>query len=199
MKKIVTILLMAVSLTTKAQTTDMGHHDMIHISTNLLYDAALVPNIGVEYSFATRWSAKVSGMYAWWSNDSRHRYWRVTGGSLEVRRWLCSTVNAFMLKGHHIGIYAGAYRYDFEPKDKGEMADLNYAIGLTYGYSMPVSRKFSLDFSLGAGYIGGNYTKYTYQDGEYEWLADMKRQYFGLTKAEVSLVYHLELGGKGGR
>ena len=57
----------------------------------------------------------------------------------------------------------------------------------------------SLDFSLGAGYIGGNYTKYTYQDGEYEWLADMKRQYFGLTKAEVSLVYHLELGGKGGR
>ena len=29
----------------------MGHHDMVHLTTNLLYDAALVPNVGVEYVF----------------------------------------------------------------------------------------------------------------------------------------------------
>ena len=35
-------------LTAKAQNANVGHHDMVHLTTNLLYDAALVPNVGVE-------------------------------------------------------------------------------------------------------------------------------------------------------
>ena len=196
-KKILIMTMMALSLTTRAQDANMGHHDMVHLTTNLLYDAALVPNVGVEYAFGRRWSARAHGMYAWWSNDSRHRYWRLSGGSLELRRWLGSNVDAFELKGHHVGAYAGAYRYDFELGNTGNKSDFNYSVGLSYGYSMPIGRKLSLDMGLSFGYIGGEYTKYEYNDNYYIRLADMRRNYVGVTRAEVSLVWHIELGRKG--
>ena len=192
------IIVMA-SLAARGQELDIGHPNMIHLSTNMLYDAALVPNVGVEYAFGRHWSAKVNAMYAWWSNDSRHRYWRVAGGSVELRRWLGSKVSAFLLKGHHVGVYAGAYKYDFELGGTGNMADFNYSVGVSYGYSMPIGRKLSLDMGLSFGYIGGEYTKYDHEDGCYVWLADMRRNYFGVTRAEASLVWHIELGRKGGR
>lgn len=198
-RKILIMTMMALSLTARAQNANMGHHDMVHLTTNLLYDAALVPNVGVEYAFAPKWSAKAHGMYAWWSDDSRHRYWRVAGGSVEVRRWLGSKVNTFLLKGHHVGVYAGAYKYDFELGGTGNMADFNYSAGVSYGYSAPIGRKLSLDMGLSVGYIGGEYTKYDHEDGCYVWLGDMKRNYVGVTRAEVSLVWHIELGRKGGR
>ena len=190
---------MALSLTTRAQNVNMRHHDMVHLTTNLLYDAALVPNVGVEYAFAPRGSAKVNAMYAWWSNDSRHRYWRVAGATVEMRRWFGSNVDAFELKGHHMGAYIGAYRYDFELGGTGNMADFNYSVGVSYGYSMPIARKLSLDMGLSFGYIGGEYTKYDHEDGCYVWLADMRRNYVGVTRAEVSLVWQIELRRKGGR
>ena len=171
---------------------------MIHLSTNMLYDAALVPNVGVEYAFGQRWSAKVNAMYAWWSNDSRHRYWRVAGATVEMRRWFGTNVDAFELRGHHMGVYMGAYRYDFELGGTGNMADFNYSVGVSYGYSMPIARKLSLDLGVSVGYIGGNYTKYDYEYECYMWKADMQRNYFGVTRAEASLVWHIELGRKGG-
>ena len=186
------------SLAARGQELDIGHPNMIHLSTNMLYDAALVPNVGVEYAFGRHWSAKVNAMYAWWSNDSRHRYWRVAGGSVEMRRWFGTNVEAFELRGHHMGAYLGAYRYDFELGDTGNMADFNYSVGVSYGYSMPIARKLSLDLGVSVGYIGGKYTKYDYEYECYMWKADMRRNYFGVTRAEASLVWHIELGRKGG-
>lgn len=186
------------SLAARGQELDIGHPNMIHLSTNMLYDAALVPNVGMEYAFGRHWSAKVNAMYAWWSNDSRHRYWRVAGATVEMRRWFGTNVDAFELRGHHMGAYMGAYRYDFELGDTGNMADFNYGIGVSYGYSMPIGRKLSLDLGVSVGYIGGNYTKYDYEYECYMWIADMRRNYFGVTRAEASLVWHIELGRKGG-
>ena len=191
------IMVMA-SLAARGQELDIGHPNMIHLSTNMLYDAALVPNVGVEYAFGRHWSAKVNAMYAWWSNDSRHRYWRVAGATVEMRRLFGTNVEAFELRGHHMGAYLGAYRYDFELGGTGNMADFNYGIGVSYGYSMPIARKLSLDLGVSVGYIGGKYTKYDYEYECYMWKADMRRNYFGVTRAEASLVWHIELGRKGG-
>ena len=43
------MVIMALSLTARAQNVNMGHHDMVHLTTNLLYDAALVPNVAPQY------------------------------------------------------------------------------------------------------------------------------------------------------
>lgn len=71
---------------------------------------------------------------------------------------------------------------------------MNYVVGVEYGYSLPIARRWNIDFTIGAGYWGGIYHEYLPQDGEYVWQATKKRQWIGPTKAEISLVWLL---GKG--
>ena len=49
------------------------------LKTNMLYDAIVTPDLGVEMSLARKFSLSVEGVYAWWSKDSAHRYWRIRG------------------------------------------------------------------------------------------------------------------------
>lgn len=57
------------------------------ISTNMLYDAVAVPNIGVEFYLGRSWSIGANWMYAWWKTDRSHWYWRTYGGDIYLRRW----------------------------------------------------------------------------------------------------------------
>lgn len=182
------------------------------VKTNLLYDALLVPNVGVEFYLNKGWSVSGNWMYAWWKNDRRHCYWRVYGGEIGLRKYLDSHVADKPLTGHHVGLYGQILTYDFEFGGKGYMGGrpggslwekFNYGFGLEYGYSLAIARRLNLDFSLGVGYLGGTYYKYAPMDGYYVWEATKNRRWFGPTKAEVSLVWLLELGNynnkKGGR
>ena len=80
---------------------------------------------------------------------------------------------------------------------------LNYAIGVEYGYSLPISRRLNLDFTLGVGYWGGEYHEYIPSDGHYVWQSTKQRHWFGPTKAEVSLIWLIGRGNynekKGGK
>ena len=80
---------------------------------------------------------------------------------------------------------------------------MNYSVGLEYGYSLPVARRLNLDFVIGVGYWGGEYHKYAPIDGHYVWKETRRRHWFGLTEAEISLVWLLGRGNynekKGGR
>ena len=58
--------------------------------TNLLYDAALVPNVGLEFYLGKGWSVCGDWMYAWWSKDAKHRY--CTAAS-----WKCASTSVAML------------------------------------------------------------------------------------------------------
>ena len=71
---------------------------------------------------------------------------------------------------------------------------MNYAVGLEYGYSLPVGRRLNLDFTVGVGYWGGEYQKYLPEDGDYVWIETRQRHWFGPTKAEISLVWLLGRG-----
>lgn len=169
------------------------------LKTNLLYDALLVPNIGVELYLGKNWSVDANWMYAWWKNDVNRR-WRVYGGDLGVRYWFGSQVEAKPLTGHHVGVYAQMLTYDFCLKEKGYMGGkprgniwdkLHYAFGVEYGYSLPIARRLNLDFSLGLGYMGGTYHEYQVMDDCKVWQATKNRRWWGPTKAEVSLVWLL--------
>lgn len=182
------------------------------LKTNLLYDALLVPNVGIEFYLGKGWSLGGNWMYAWWKNDKRHRYWRVYGGEIGLRKYLGLRSAGIPLAGHHIGIYGQMVTYDFEMGGRGYMGGrpggtfwnkANYGVGLEYGYSLPVGRRLNLDFSLGLGYLGGTYYEYVPVDGHYVWEETKKRHWFGPTKAEVSLVWLLGRGNckekKGGK
>ena len=71
---------------------------------------------------------------------------------------------------------------------------MNYSTGIEYGYSLPIAKKLTLDFVIGLGYWGGNYYEYVPIDNHYVWQATKKRNWFGPTKAEISLVWLLGRG-----
>ncbi len=170
------------------------------VKTNLLYDALLVPNVGVEFNLGKNWSLAANWMYAWWNNDRKHNYWRIYGGDIGLRKWFGRAAERKPLTGHHIGIYAQTLTYDFERGGRGYMGGepggnlfdhASYAAGIEYGYSLPIARRLNLDFTLGIGYLGGKYYEYEPQDGHNVWQATKNRHWFGPTKAEVSLVWLL--------
>lgn len=167
----------------------------VGVKTNMLYDALLVPNGGLEIYLGKNWSIDAYWMYAWWKSDRVHNYWRTYGGDVELRKWLGSAAKRKPLTGHHIGAYAQIVTYDFELGGRGYLADRwSYAAGVSYGYSLPVAKRLNIDFSMGLGYMGGEYKEYLPQDGHYVWQSTKRRHWIGPTKAEISLVWLIGRG-----
>ena len=88
------------------------------LKTNLLYDAALVPNIGAEFYAGRGWSVGINWMYAWWNSNRQHNYWRIYGGDLSVRKYFGRRAAEKPLTGHHLGLCGQLFTYD-----------LRYALG----------------------------------------------------------------------
>lgn len=167
----------------------------VSLKSNLLYDALLIPSIGAEVYVGRMFTINANWSYAWWSSDRRHDYWRYYGGDIALRRWFGRRAEDKPLTGHHLGLYAQLFTYDFEFGGKGQMGHkYNYAGGIEYGFALPISRRLNLDFSVGVGFLWGEYHEYTPIDGHYVWQATKRRNWFGPTKAEVSLVWLIGCG-----
>ncbi|MEG0889235.1 MAG: DUF3575 domain-containing protein [Bacteroides sp.] len=161
------------------------------LKTNLLFDAAAIPNIGLEFYLGRGWSIGANWMYAWWSSNSRHRYWRTYGGELYTRRYFGQLAKSAPLSGHHVGVYLQGLTYDMEWGGKGYLSKFSYGAGLEYGYSLPVGRRINIDFTLGLGYLGGKFKTYQPQEDCYVWQSTNNRHWIGPTKAEISFVWLL--------
>ena len=181
------------------------------LKTNMLYDALLVPNVGAEFYVGGGWTVGGGWMYAWWKKGDAHRYWRIYGGELAVRRYFGRRAAEKPLTGHHAGVYGQMLTYDFQNGGRGYMGGVpggtlfekaNYAAGLEYGYSLPVGRRLNIDFTIGVGYMWGRYMEYRRIDDCDVWQSTRRRRWFGPTKAEISLVWLLGRDnynkGKGG-
>lgn len=181
------------------------------LKTNMLYDVLALPSVGAEIYAGKNISVGANWTYGWWKTDRRHRYWRAYGGDVALRRWFGSAAARKPLTGHHIGVYAGAFTYDFEWGGKGYMGGrpggtlwdkCMVTAGVEYGYSLPVGRRLNIDFTIGIGYIGGTYVDYIPDGSDYIWQSTHRLNWFGPTKAEISLVWLIGRGnsnvGKGG-
>lgn len=108
----------------------------VSLRTNLLFDAAVIPNVGVEWGMGGRWSMLTNGMFIWLKNDNRHRYWRWAVGDVELRCWLIGSEWLPLERrwGWHVGPYAAVYRYDVEFGGEGQRSDFNWGVGGAVGY-----------------------------------------------------------------
>ena len=185
-------------------------HYYMTLRTNVLYDLVLAPNIGAEFWLGNNFSVGLDWKYAWMKNDRRHFYWRDYGGDINLKYWFGDLSRQKPFQGHHIGAYAQVLTYDFEFGGKGIMGGLpggtlldDYSIILAadYGFSLPLTDKFNLDFCIGAGYMAGMVREYHPEDECYVWDATKKQQYLGLTKLEISLVrvFDFRQNRKGGQ
>lgn len=173
------------------------------LKTNMLFDALLIPSISAEFYLGRNLSIVGNWDYGWWDKNASHYYWRHYGGDIALRWWFGKAAHDKPLTGHHLGVYAGAFTFDFELGAKGLMGGrpghslwdrclLN--TGIEYGYSLPVARRLNIDFTLGIGYIQGHYIKYHPHNNSYIWDSLNKLRWFGPTKAEISLVWLIGRG-----
>ena len=164
---------------------------VVALRTNLLYDAVLVPNIGIEVWLPMNFTIGADWFATWLSSDARHWYWQGYGGYLTLRYYFGKKAQEKRFSGHHVGIYGSALTYDVEFGGKGyQAAKFGFGGGVEYGYSLQVHRCLTIDFNIGVGYQGGEYKVYRPTEdgtGHYEWLATYRRRWFGPTKAEISL------------
>lgn len=63
-----------------------------------------------------------------------------------------------------------------------------YGAGIGYGYQFVLSKHWNLGLEIGAGWIRANYDQYDCPHCG-EWRGSDKKDYFGLTKAAISLIY----------
>lgn len=176
----------------------------IAVKNNLLYDVALLPNLSLEIPFGRgyKWSAVIEGNWSWWNTEAnKYNYHRIQMAGVEVRRWFGNRTGN-PLNGWYAGLYGYGGDYDIrlfadKNSDIGQQSLWSYSAGLTFGYVMPIGRRFNLEFGLGAGYLGGTYRKYNVsdcRDGVFPLLSTHRRNYFGVTKASVSLVWLIGSG-----
>ncbi len=161
------------------------------VHNNMLLDMLIIPNVGVEFALGKHVSLGADWMYAWWKSDPTF-YWRIYGGDAYMRWYPWADRKNRPLTGQHFGIYGGILTYDFELGVRGNMGERwSWFAGLEYGVSVPLARNLNLDLSIGAGYMGGEYKVYDYEEGYYVWKYTARRNWIGPTKADISLVWLL--------
>lgn len=171
------------------------------IRTNLLYDLALVPNIGVDVAIGKHFSISATWEYAYWTLDSKNIIHKVYGGDASFRWWFGRKGERQPLTGHHLGPYGQMAAFDFAyGEQRWSATPWQWAVGLEYGYTLPFKKgRMALDFTIGAGYANVCYSHWHITSngaGEkyYEWDQRHECRYIGPTKAEVSLIWLI--GGK---
>lgn len=171
-----------------------GPSAAVQLRTNGLYDLVLCPNVGIEVQTDLGLAWQLDYIGAWWNTQKKNRYFSNYTLQTELRYYFASPKMNFPYTGYHAGAYFQLATYDFEFGGKGfQCRDLDNSIGfgLSYGYSKAISRRFSLDFTLGIGYFTSKYTVYEPSNDWYKAVGYKKLTWFGPTKAEVTLVWNL--------
>ena len=169
----------------------------VALKSNLLYDATLTVNAGLEVGLAPRWSFDLSGNYNGWA-VSGHK-WKHWLAQPELRYWFCDR-----FAGHFIGLHALGGEYNFGNFDTSlSFLGTDYSVfaderhqgwyvgaGIAYGYSFILSRHWNLELELGAGYVYTRYDVFECQGCGKKVEENKPHHYVGPTKAAVNLVYN---------
>lgn len=165
----------------------------VGIKTNLLYDALLSPNLGVEFAIKPHWSIDLSGNYNGWklSHNRQWKHWLVQP---EARYWLKDAP----FKGHFLAanLFGGEFNTTLGKGDarrQGWVAGL----GVGYGYTWRWGTHWGLEAELTVGYARYGYDKYPCTVCGRK-IATRNRNYVGPTKAAINLVYYFGRGKKAG-
>lgn len=171
---------------------DTGKFRLV-IKTNLLYDLAVIPNIGLELGIAGNLAASASYENIWLRDKDWTQWYRVEGFEAGLKYYINRHKKTF--KGHHFEIYGQMLTWDITYDGTGYLAE-RWALGggIAYGYAIRLARRLNLDLEIGAGYLQGNMHKYIPQDGHRVWQSLEKFQWIGPTRAGFSLQWLIGRG-----
>ena len=163
----------------------------IAAKTNLLFDALLAANLGVEISPWTHWSLDIPVWYSPY-NITATRNIRLFAVQPEIRWW-----SKEAMSGHFVGLHTHVAGFNIALNNYARYQDPNHALwgmGLSYGYAISLgkSQHWGMEFNIGAGFA-----KYRY-DAYRNWNNGPKFKsgsdcYWGVTRAGVTLSYKWNL------
>ncbi|WP_294559128.1 DUF3575 domain-containing protein [uncultured Bacteroides sp.] len=160
------------------------------VRTNLLYDAFLLPTLGIEWRVNRDLGIKLDGSLSWWGGNQGNvqKMWLVNP---EVRWYLLDKKRFYVGVSGSYGEY-NIYKYmlgGIVSKDTGYQGKL-WNAGLTVGYQLYLSRGFSIDFNLGLGYTRLEYDSFSMTDGVRIYEEQNKtKNLWGPTQAGISLIW----------
>ena len=166
----------------------------IAVKTNLLYWATSTPNIGFEFGLGKRTTLDLVGGYNPWTlnkdDNKKVKHWMVMP---EFRYWLCERFN-----GHFFGVHLLGGEYNISKvklpfglaRDGKEHRYDGWYVGggFSYGYQWMLARKWSIEATVGVGYVRFDYDKYGCRDCSPR-LESGTKNYFGPTKLGVNLIF----------
>lgn len=154
---------------------EYGRRTILALKTNGLYDAFTALNYSIEVPIGKRFSFAWQHYFPWWhtkKNLNLCLQYLTLGG--EFRWWFApkpvaaseKRVARDVLTGHFLGVYGLWGKADIQVKRSiGNYQCANIiSAGLTYGYSMPMSRHWNIEFSISVGYARIPYQKYIPSD-----------------------------------
>lgn len=178
---------------------------VLQLKTNILFDAALTPNIEVEIPIGYHpWSILAEWWFPWYvwrRNGTTNAYSFMMAGA-ELRYWIRQNESApGVMKGHFVGIYGAGGLYDFQLAKDGHGYQGEFGSGgFTYGYAITPAKdkKFHMEFSIGVGYMGGPQRAYKAdpRNDHLVLLDDRHFWYLGPTKLKISIGYLFHIKNK---
>lgn len=161
------------------------------IRTNVLYDAFLLPTIGLEWRVNRSIGIKVDGSFSWWSGESGkvQKTWLLNP---EVRWYMGNKKRIYIGAAGNYGEY-NIYKYpigNLFPINTGYQGKL-WNAGVTVGYQLFLSRSFSLDFNLGLGYTHSEYDGFELANEGMRLHKERNKtkSFWGPTQAGISLMW----------
>jgi hypothetical protein len=133
---------------------------VVLIKTNLLYDMALTPNLGVEVPIGDRYSVEAGFMRGWWLARNWSFCWQLEAASLEGRYWFNPREERWRYGGWFAGVFAQAGFYDFQLDTYNGLQGEFLMAGGSGGYMRQLGGAWSLEFSLGLGFLVTEYRRY---------------------------------------
>lgn len=195
-----TIMLIAVMVFFVGNTMAQRQVAGVGIKTNALYGAvALAPNLGVEVGLGDKFSLDMGAGYNGWNRDGHNNdnrklvHWLAQA---EGRYWFCESFGGWFVGAHLLGgqfnisgrelpLLLGSGSGDSRYEGYG------YGGGVSGGYQFLLARRWGLELSLGAGYARLHYDRYECRTCGVVQDHNQKRNYWGPTKATVSILFLL--------
>ena len=153
-RTIALLLLLAMQQVAVAQSPsgDSTQQSRIALRTNLLYDATLSPNLGVDVRVDSAWTVGLlAGINAWDIDKAKNKKWRHMLFSLRARKYLKKTLfqkNYMEFDAIYSHFNVGNTKIPFgiysATKDRRLQGDL-VALGGKYGYSWILARDWRIE------------------------------------------------------
>jgi hypothetical protein len=189
-------LLLILVLTATGSCVNINAQD-VAVKSNLLSDALLNVNLGMEFGLSPRFTLDVSGEFNGWtlSDERRWKHWAIQP---ELRYWFCDR-----FAGHFIGLHlhGGQYNignfqfeYNFLGTDMRKLEHLRYqgwfvGGGIAYGYTWILGRHWNFEAEIGVGYSYTRFDSFRCRTCQKQVGSDETHHYIGPTKAALNLVY----------